>query len=95
VNCYRVKTFKKTITLPEKVTFTSSDPIALPVPSPELLALHAACAKVAHLSGAGEEIDELDRDLDDLNVLASDGSSAPVLTHALLNRIICPMGVGA
>jgi hypothetical protein len=26
--------------------------------------LHAACCKVAHLSGAGEYIDELDQDLE-------------------------------
>jgi hypothetical protein len=85
VNCYRVETLDDTIKLPKKVTFTSSDPTNLPVPSPELLALHAACAKVAHLSGASEHIDELDRDLDDLRVLAADGSSSSVLAHALSN----------
>jgi hypothetical protein len=81
--------------VPEKVTFTSSDPITLPTPSSELLALHAACAKVSHFSGAGEEIDELDRDLDDLRVLAADGSSSSVLAHALSNRIASSIGVGA
>lgn len=81
--------------MPEKVTFTSSDATTLPVPSPELLALHAACAKVAHLSGVGEEIDKFDRDLDDLHVLAADGSSSSVLAHALSDRITCPIGVGA
>jgi hypothetical protein len=81
--------------VPKKVTFTSPDPITLPVPSPELLALHAACAKVAHLSGAGEQIDKFDRDLDDLRVLAPDGSSSSVLAHALSNRMAFSMGVRA
>ncbi|GAW02658.1 hypothetical protein LENED_004325 [Lentinula edodes] len=43
-------------------TFTTSDP-RLPLPDPALLALHATCAKVAHLSGAGEHIDRVHRDL--------------------------------
>jgi len=55
--------------------------------------LHAACAKVAHLSGAGEHIDELDRDMDDLGVLAFDGGSSAVLVHALLNKVTHPIGV--
>jgi len=92
VNCYRVKASEKTFKLPEKVTFTSSDPTNLPVPSPELLALHAACAKVAHLSGAREHIDELDRDLDDSRVLAADGSSYSVLAHALSKRHVGVVG---
>lgn len=37
---------------PEYVTFTTPDTVNLPVPSPTYLAIHAACAKVAHLSGA-------------------------------------------
>ena len=90
-----VKTSNKFIQVPKKVTFTSSDPTILSVPSSELLALHAACAKVAHLSGVGEQIDKFDRDLDDLNVLAFDGSSSSILAHALLNRITCRVGVGA
>ncbi|KAK7037503.1 hypothetical protein VNI00_010995 [Paramarasmius palmivorus] len=52
--------------LKKKITFASAP--NLPAPSPELLALHAACAKVAHLSGAGAYIDELDEDTDDLPV---------------------------
>ena len=63
---------------------TSSDPAKLPVPSPKLIALHAVCAKVAHLSGAGEYIDKLDQDADDLDVLAGDGGSSDILTYAIL-----------
>jgi hypothetical protein len=41
---------------PKYVTFTTPDPVKYPVPSPEYLGLHAACAKFAHLSGAGEQV---------------------------------------
>jgi hypothetical protein len=81
--------------VPEKTTLTSSNPTALPVPSPELLALHAACAKVAHLSGAGEYIDKLDRDAEELDVLACDGGSSDVLIHALLRSTTRPLDGGA
>ncbi|KAK7037499.1 hypothetical protein VNI00_010991 [Paramarasmius palmivorus] len=64
------------------ITFASAP--NLPAPSPELLALHATCAKVAHLSGAGAFIDELDEDTDDLPVLAQDGRSSEVLNNAIL-----------
>lgn len=66
------------------VTFTSPDPEKLPLPSPEYLAIHAACAKVANLSGAGEYIDNVVRDLEDTSVLSKDGSSAELLEFALL-----------
>ena len=45
--------------------------------------MHAACAKVAHLSGAREYIDTVDRDIDTTRVLARDGSSARVLVDAM------------
>jgi hypothetical protein len=44
------------------------------------LALHVACAKVAHMSGAA---DTVMRDMEDIKVLAADGSSAKVLALAL------------
>ncbi|KAK0501430.1 hypothetical protein EDD18DRAFT_1458934 [Armillaria luteobubalina] len=45
--------------IPENpVTFTSNEP-NLPLPSPVLLALHRACTRVAHLSGADQYVDEL------------------------------------
>ncbi|KZT08965.1 uncharacterized protein LAESUDRAFT_723269 [Laetiporus sulphureus 93-53] len=97
-NCYRVKTFdefNEYLDIPAAVTLTSSNPTTLPLPSPELLALHAACAKVAHLSGAGAYIDELDGDLEDLDVLADDGGSADVLNHALSRLMTDSVNVGA
>ncbi|KAJ4466779.1 hypothetical protein C8R41DRAFT_856243 [Lentinula lateritia] len=70
-------------------TFTTSDP-RLPLPDPALLALHATCAKVAHLSGAGEHIDRVHRDLRRLDVLAEDGGSSDVLFHALSHSSLIP-----
>jgi hypothetical protein len=93
-NCYNVKTATDRLQAPKQVTFTSSDPTKYPdLPSPKLLALHAACAKVAHLSGADEHIDSLDHDMDHLGVLAFDGSSFAILNHALLNKATHYVGV--
>ncbi|KZT08980.1 uncharacterized protein LAESUDRAFT_647704, partial [Laetiporus sulphureus 93-53] len=94
-DCYRVQNINRIRRVPATITLTSPNPNILPLPSPELLALHAACAKVAHLSGAGAYIDKLDRDLDDLGVLAYDGGSTDVLSHALLRLMTDSVDVGA
>jgi hypothetical protein len=65
------------------VIFTTPDPVKLPVPSPVYLAIHAACAKVAHLSGAAEYIDNVSRDMEDMRTLDPHGSSSDVLEHAI------------
>ncbi|KAJ7067814.1 hypothetical protein C8F01DRAFT_577054 [Mycena amicta] len=44
------------------VTFNDAD-LTTPPPSPELLALHAACAHIFHMSGAAEVLEDFDRDL--------------------------------
>jgi hypothetical protein len=62
---------------------TSTDP-RLPRPSPDYLRLHAACARVAHLSGAGAYVGAMYRASEDRGVLAQDGSSAMAL-HAMLS----------
>jgi hypothetical protein len=67
------------------VTFSTKDAEHLPVPSRELLALHATCCKVAHLSGAAEYIERIYRDIDEMGVLASDGTSADMLDYALFS----------
>ncbi|KAF8447183.1 hypothetical protein L210DRAFT_3641146 [Boletus edulis BED1] len=69
----------------EPVQFSTWDPENLPVPARELLALHATCCKVAHLSGAAEYIDEIYRDADELVVLSTDGTSAAILDYLLLS----------
>ena len=65
------------------MAFSTEDPGARPVPSVHYLRLHAACARVAHKSGAAVYIEDLARDLATLSVLAEDGSSAGVLAAAL------------
>ncbi|KAF9513329.1 hypothetical protein BS47DRAFT_1485733 [Hydnum rufescens UP504] len=64
------------------IVFTSSDPL-LPLPNPRYLEMHAAAAKVAHLSGAAEYIERTLRDLEEVKVLSADGSSAELLKSAL------------
>ena len=65
------------------VTFTTPDPEKLPVPSETYLELHAACCRVANLSGASEYIEKILRDMEDIQVLSQDGDSAEVLQYAL------------
>ncbi|KAI0364578.1 hypothetical protein BV20DRAFT_1057144 [Pilatotrama ljubarskyi] len=71
---------------PEQVTFTSDHP-ELPLPSPKYLRVHAACCRVAHMSGAAEHLDLIFRDMEDLKVLAHDGTSADVLSIALHSHL--------
>ena len=64
------------------VTFSTSLK-DLQLPYPKLLALHAACAQVAHMSGAADAFNEIECDIEETRVLAFDGSSARVLDHLL------------
>jgi hypothetical protein len=59
----------------------------MPLPDPALLALHAACCKVANMSGVTEWIQQHDYDLEDLKVLANDGTSADLLAYAIVRAI--------
>ncbi|KAF6751188.1 hypothetical protein DFP72DRAFT_816840 [Ephemerocybe angulata] len=69
------------------VTFTSHDS-TLELPDPRYLQLHAAICRVAHLSGAAEYIDQHDRDIEDLLVLAPDGSSADLFAAHLGRTVV-------
>ena len=53
------------------VTFSSNHKDAR-LPNPKLLALHAACARVVHMSGAAEAFDDLDRNAEALDELECD-----------------------
>ncbi|KAJ7832318.1 hypothetical protein B0H14DRAFT_2803173 [Mycena olivaceomarginata] len=53
------------------------------LPSPALLAIRAACSRVAHMSGAAEQIDQILRDLEEMPVMAWDGGSAELLASRL------------
>lgn len=55
----------------------------LPLPDRRLLAIHAACARAAQLSGAAEYMDRWEWDEDVTPHLAEDGSNA----HMLVERI--------
>lgn len=69
---------------PSEITFVNHSPGAfLEMPNPDLLDLHATCAKVANLSGAADHFDEIDRGMDNITVLATDGSGIDVLDHAI------------
>ena len=52
-------------------------------PSPQMLALHAACAQIAHMSGAVEHLVETFRDTESIPVLTAAPNSANELVHAL------------
>ena len=68
------------IDLPE---FQRPAPAYLPLPDPRYLEIHAACCRVAHMSGAAEYFDRMTRGLEEIRVLAEDGGSSEVLSHAL------------
>ncbi|KAJ7628638.1 hypothetical protein FB45DRAFT_719139, partial [Roridomyces roridus] len=54
-----------------RVTFTERvlNGQTIPPPSSILLGLHAACARIAHMSGAGAILDDFDRDIPPTAVL--------------------------
>lgn len=54
----------------------------IPPPNPRLLAVHAACAQIAQMSGAAEYINEFFRDDDEISVMTQPGA-AHELTRAL------------
>jgi len=83
-HCYNVRTTCDMVSYPKQVMFTTPDPVKLPLPSPDLLGLHAACAQVAHLSGEGEYVDQILEEMEQINVLAHDGTSSDVPHHALM-----------
>ena len=58
-----------------------------PLPNPKYLAIHAACCRVAHMSGAAEYLDGILRDMEELQVLSEDGASADVLAFALHRHV--------
>jgi hypothetical protein len=79
-NTYTIHTRKGAAPLPfgdpGEITFSNHDPDnPCSLPSEQLLAIHAACSKILHASGAGEYLEKLLRDRDEINVLAEDGST--------------------
>jgi len=70
------------------VTF-SSNRTGARLPNPRLLALHAACARAAHTSGAAWVLDKLEYD-EETSDLASDGSSARLLSDLMAPFAVIP-----
>jgi hypothetical protein len=77
---------------PSRVTFSVEHSAAaaaeamnkkLMLPDPVLIAIRAACARVANLSGAAEQADRILRALEDVTVLADDGSMVELLSSRL------------
>jgi len=58
------------------------DPVNYPFPNPQYLAIHAACAKVAHMSGEAATIDKYHDDGDDGQTSDPIGVPEPVAKHA-------------
>jgi len=79
---YVVRYIQPILNLPSEVRFTSSNPL-LELPDPRFIAIHAACCRVAHLSGAAEYIEDIYRKTEMTYVLADNGSSAELLQFAL------------
>lgn len=69
--------------LPDTITLMSAFPDQLPLPDRRYLALHAACAKVIHMSGASDYINEILNKLEHAQVLSEDGSSVELLESLL------------
>ena len=62
----------------------------LSLPDRRYLEIHAACCKVAHMSGAADYLDKVVRDMEMIGVLAEDGGSADVLAQAI-SRLVPPV----
>ena len=74
---------------PDCAAFCKENGAALPeLPSRDLIVLRAACARVAHMSGAAEQIDQICRDEEDTTVMACDGSTGDLLSSLLNARAI-------
>jgi hypothetical protein len=74
LNYYKVWKTKLYLQAKDHVMFTMPDPVKLPLPSPGLLTFHVACAQVTHLSGAGEYVDNIIEDMEEICMLAHDGT---------------------
>jgi len=72
--------FKHTATLPAHPLPKGG---VIEPPSRQILALHATCAQIAHLSGAVEHLVETFRDTESIPVLTAAPNSANELVHAL------------
>ncbi|TBU33647.1 hypothetical protein BD311DRAFT_711563 [Dichomitus squalens] len=87
-NTYKVLTWGKVaprLGLPKTVKlFTSTD---APLPNPTYLALHAAICRLVWASARAEELTDVLTDLEDITLLAEDGSSANLINIAIYRSL--------
>ncbi|KAG7088775.1 hypothetical protein E1B28_012741 [Marasmius oreades] len=69
--------------VPQRATFVDHSEGKTKMPDPRYLQLHHICAKVLRLSGAAQVVETFEREIEQLDVLAVDGSSAKYLSEAL------------
>ena len=75
-NTYLVKTGDVALEPhPEVVTFVNEHSEQIDLPDLQILELHAAFSRVLYLSGAGQCFEAYWREMDEIGVLASDGST--------------------
>ncbi|KAL4251963.1 hypothetical protein ABKN59_005828 [Abortiporus biennis] len=65
----------------------SGKPVDLPLPDCKLLAIHAVCAKVTHMSGADQYFARLEYDVEEFDFHVEDNDSAHLL-HQLLDNVV-------
>lgn len=77
--------------LPDTITLRNLSDKRIRLPSPRYLVLHAAIARIAHLSGAGEYVFRLVHDegrrLARIHVLAADGSDFDLIMSSLSRAV--------
>ncbi|KAK0502204.1 hypothetical protein EDD18DRAFT_1346783 [Armillaria luteobubalina] len=90
-NTYEIHTYPSGLNasfrLPDRVMLTNATNGNIPLPDRRYFQLHDACARIAHLSGAGEVVEQLFRDMEDVKVLAEDGGSNHLLSLALSSHV--------
>jgi hypothetical protein len=79
--------FPREIRTDDIVTLVNIDPTVYESVDCRLLNIHASLAEILHLSGAGEIIEQILRDLGVTKCLAHDGSSIEMLSMAM-NQLI-------
>jgi hypothetical protein len=73
-NRYTIKSTKPLLRFRPTLPITRDLLITIDPPMPRLLAIHRACCLIMHLSGAGEYIDKVFRDIEEIGV-KSDGTT--------------------
>ncbi|TFK81067.1 hypothetical protein K466DRAFT_604815 [Polyporus arcularius HHB13444] len=85
---YRVRTWGKVaprLGLPKTVKLSTAS--GVPLPNPAYLALHCAICRVLWSSARAEELKEVLEDLEEVTLLAPDGSSANLINMAIYRSL--------